>query len=142
MPKLEYFLVCESCSIDQATNRISLFNIIEEVQSGPPSSGDGMPIAQMVAVSCWNREDGDEDQDFQLTLRVHPPEGEYKDFRLNFRMDRPRHRFTIRLSGGVPAGASGTLRFETLLNDRHVADHVVLVHAPGREATAETPPLT
>lgn len=130
MPKLEYFLVCESCSIDQATNRISLFNIIEEIQSGPSPSPDAVPIAQMVAVSCWNRVDDDAGRDLQLTLRVHPPGDEPKDFFLNFQMDRPRHRITMRLSGPVQKGASGELRFELLLNGKHEANHIVIVHAP------------
>ncbi len=30
MPKLEYFLICESVSVDQDTNRLSLFNVLED----------------------------------------------------------------------------------------------------------------
>ena len=32
MPRLEYFIVCESISTDQETNRVSLFNVLEDLQ--------------------------------------------------------------------------------------------------------------
>jgi hypothetical protein len=32
MAKLEYFLICESMSTDRETNRVSLFNVLEDLQ--------------------------------------------------------------------------------------------------------------
>lgn len=91
MPKLEYFLVCESSSVHRETNRISLFNVVENIQ---PATADvaGHVIAQMVAVSARNKEPDDDGQDFQIIVRVHPPAGECVDFPMNFVMDRPRKR--------------------------------------------------
>jgi hypothetical protein len=127
MPKLEYFLVCESVSTDRETNRVSLFNIIEEVQlSAAP--GSGYIIAQFVAVACWNRMPADEGKDYQATLRIHSPGEESIDFPLNFQMERPRHRLTFRFQG-LPAVRPGDLRFELLVNGQHTADHIVTVHA-------------
>ena len=124
MPRLEYFVVCESIAIDGETNRVSLFNIIEDIE--PVSKGTPGPIlAQMVAVSCWNQQERDENEDFQVILRIHGKET--KDFPMNFRMERPRQRLIQRLQG-VPAMEPGHLRFELLLNGRHAADHVVAVH--------------
>lgn len=140
MPKLEYFVVCESISVDRETNRVSLFNIVEDIQ--PLTKGEnGHIIAQMVAISAWNREPGDEDKDFQLIVRIHAPGDDPHDFPLNFRMDRPRHRLLLRLQG-VPAQRPGELRFELLLNSQHVAAHTVNVHSPAEKATtsaADTP---
>jgi len=73
-----------------------------------------------VAVSCWNRRPGEENQDFQATLRIHAPGQETRDFSLNFKMERPRHRLSLRFQG-MPELDPGELRFELLLNGVHVA---------------------
>ena len=90
MPTLEYFLICESMSTDQETNRVSLFNVLEDLQvrMADTSHKQQVPVAQLVAVACFNRELGDEDQDFQATLRIHAPGQESKDLPLNFTMER------------------------------------------------------
>jgi hypothetical protein len=133
MPSLEYFLVCESVSTDQETNRVSLFHILEDFQLASPGS-PGVVLAQFAAVSCWNREEGDEERDFQALLRIHPPGGEAKEIAMNFRMERPRQRLTLRFLG-IPKMEPGQLRFELLLNGRHVAWHTVNVFAPTESAS-------
>ena len=134
MPKLEYFLVCESVSIDQETNRVSLFNIIEDIQ--PATRGtSGVIIVQLVAASCWIRAPGDEDKDFQAILRIHASEEEPKDFAMNFRMEKPRQRLSLRIQG-APQSKPGNLRFELLLNGQHAAEHTVVVHPPVRSETS------
>jgi hypothetical protein len=135
MPKLEYFLVCESVSTDQETNRVSLFNILEEVQvlTGDTPPQLGVSILQFIAFSCWNREPGDEDRDLQLIVRLHVPGNEERvDFPLNFHMDRPRHRVAMRFQG-LPKAEPGDLKFELLLNGEHVAWHTVQVRALANE---------
>ena len=47
MAELEYFLVAESVSVDQLTNRISLFNVVEQVAA----SKFPVTIPQIVAVA-------------------------------------------------------------------------------------------
>ena len=69
MPKLEYFLVSESVSVDQLTNRTSLFNILEEVRANKFPA----VIPQVVVTSAWNREIGDEDIDYQVKVRISLP---------------------------------------------------------------------
>ncbi len=126
MPKMEYFVVCESISIDHQTNRVSLFNIIEDLQPvGPEVQGD--IIGQFVAVSSWNKSPEDEGKDFQVIHRIHTSGGEPKDFSLNFRMENPRQRLVLRIQG-IPPVHPGILRIELLLNGLHFADHVVTVH--------------
>ena len=126
IPKLEYFVVCESISIDRETNRVSLFNIVEDIQPMGPAT-PGPIVAQFVAVSCWIRQPGDEGRDFQVIHRIHTSDEEHKDFPMNFRMEGPRQRLLLRIQG-VPPVRTGSLRFELLLNGEHVADHVVTVH--------------
>jgi hypothetical protein len=98
----------------------------------------GLPVASLVAVSCWNRDPGDEDQDFQAALRIHPPNQDSKDFTMNFKMDRPRHRLSLRFQR-VPKLEPGELRFELLLNGEHVAWHTVNVLPVSRLPEVPTP---
>lgn len=144
MPKLEYFLICESISTDQETGRVSLFNVLEDLQVAPLETPmqPHLPVVMFVAVSCWNREPGDEDRDFQVTLRIHPPaqDQESKDFSMNFKMERPRHRLSLRFQG-MPRVEPGELRFELLLNGEHVAWHTVNVFPPANNASG-VPPST
>jgi hypothetical protein len=136
MPKLEYFVVCDSISIDQQTNRVSLFNIVEDLQPvGPGIQSD--IIAQLVAVSSWNKVPEDEGKDFQVIHRIHTSDGEPKDFPMNFRMENPRQRVVLRIQG-MPPMHPGSLRIELLLNGQHIADHIVTVH-PTIISTATRP---
>lgn len=138
MPKLEYFLICESMCTDQETNRVSLFNVLEDLQVWPPGTAPQQQplVPHFVAVSCWNREPGDEDKDFQAILRIHPPNGESKDFSLNFKMERPRYRLSLRFQG-MPKLDPGVLKFELLLNGQHVAWHTVNVFSAEPASSSE-----
>jgi hypothetical protein len=138
MPSLEYFLICESISTDQETNRISLFNVIEDLQVAPPetappeTAAQQFAISHFVAVCCWNREPEDEDKEFQATLRIHAPGQQPKDFSMNFTMEHLRHRLSLRFQG-IPKTQPGKLRFELLLNGDHVAWHTVNVFSSKSE---------
>jgi len=144
MPKLEYFLVCESVSVDRDTNRISLFNVIEEIHVA--KAGDditGPVLSNFVAVSCWNREEGDEDQDYQAMLRIRLPvaEGDSadapKEMPMNFQMRSSRQRLLMRLAtANVPFVPNGKLKFQLLLNGDHCAEHEISVigHDSGNAA--------
>ncbi len=129
MPNLEYFLVCESISTDQETNRVSLFNVLEDLQVLAQGHA-GILLSQLIAVSCWNHEPDDEGKDFQQIVRIHSPGStEPKDFPVNFQMERPRQRISVRFQG-MPKLQPGPLKFELLLNGEHVAWHTVNVTEP------------
>lgn len=149
MPKLEYFLVCESVSTDRDTNRVSIFHVVEELRppkielpnTGPktsssaalrpvPASEYGHILAQLVAVCCWYQTDDDADKDFQAMLRLRTPEGTTHDFPMNFTMNSRRQRLLFHLQG-IPPLMPGELAFEILLNGEHKAEHIVTVHPPG-----------
>ena len=65
MPKLEYFLICESIVIDQDRNLASAFNILEEVSCPIPTL-----IPQVVALSTWRLQPEDQDCDFQVGFEL------------------------------------------------------------------------
>jgi len=120
MARMEFFLVSEELSVDQQTNRLSLFNVLEQIAS------PNFPLVLLtaVAVSLWVADPGDDINDFQCTLRVIPPNGEPRDFPSNFRFRSNRHRVIQRLQG-FPINEPGVLRFEVLLNGVYQASHEI-----------------
>ena len=120
MPKLEYFIVAESVSIDQTTNCISIFHVLEQINIREFPT----PLRQLTAIAHWNAEKVDIDRDFQVTIVVTPPGDEPKEFHQNFRIIRPRHR-TIANLVGLPLTQPGTLTIEIRLNGEHKAYHTI-----------------
>lgn len=129
MPKLEYFLVSESLSVDQETNNVSVFSILEEFS--------GKQIPRLVATSSWNIEPNEQDRDYQVTLTIRLPGGETlpesNDFKVNFTTQRKRHRVFQHVHG-LKLEKAGDLVFEVLLDGKRQATHTVTIHAPGEDA--------
>jgi hypothetical protein len=127
MPKLEYFVVSQSISIDQDLNQVSVFSILEEVSI--PKSGPAF-IPQVVALSSWILEPEDEGQDFQVTLEVISPGAEAPEetqkFSVNFTGSKKRHRIYNRILG-LPVQQIGDVVFRLLLNGDHKASHTLTV---------------
>lgn len=132
MPSLEYFLVAEDLAVDQTTNRLSLFNVLDSFQA----ARFPLLIPKCAAVALWKKEAADEGRDFQSVVRITTSTGETHQVETNFRMTTQRHRIMNRLQG-MAIRAAGDLRFELLLNGEHTASHVVLVEARPLE---ELPP--
>ena len=124
MPKLEYFLVSESVSVDQQTNRASLFNILDEVRENQfPTI-----IPQVVVTSAWNYESGDENIDYQVKVRMSlPDEEKSKDIPVNVKIEKSRHRLFLQLVN-LQIKQPGELKFEVFINDEYTASHTVLIH--------------
>ncbi len=126
MPRLEYFLVAESLSVDAATNRVSIFNVLEEVPV-PIVPGFPVPLPSMVAIACWVAEPGDETRDFQASFAAHVPgEPEPRRFEVNFRMLQRRARTVLTLQW-LPLTAPGEMLLEVSLNGRAVAHHSISI---------------
>ncbi|MGL4552496.1 MAG: DUF6941 family protein [Gemmataceae bacterium] len=71
MADLAYFLVAESAVVDQTTNRVSVFHLVEEV-AFPAFPGH---IPQLVAVTCWKCPDREQGPRIPLRLQVRFPDG-------------------------------------------------------------------
>jgi len=133
---MEFFVVSEDLSVDQQTNRVSLFNVLEQI------AGPNFPLVlpSAAAISLWVAEAGDEGRDFQCMLRIILPNARQHDFTSNFRFGARRHRVIQRLQG-FPIDEPGVLRFEVLLNGEHKASHEVdvsRIDASDLPPTAET----
>lgn len=122
MPRLEYFVVAESVSVDQTTNRVSVFNILEELQT----ANFPVIVPQMVAICGWNILPAEIGQDYQVVIRIIAPGEAPRDQRTNFTARHVRQRIFTQVVG-LPLAREGELRFEVTLNDRHEASHTVSV---------------
>ncbi len=124
MAKLEYFIVCESTSVDAENNRISLFHVLEDIFP------DGFPyvLPRIEAVSLWNLDPQDADTDFQVTLEVYLP-GNPAGVLIPMNLSKGvrRCRAAVALMN-IPLDRSGELRFEVKLNGLRGATHIVSVH--------------
>jgi hypothetical protein len=128
---MEYFAVCESVAVDQETNRVSLFHIVEDIHLSQGAQ-TGTPLVQMVAISSWNRTDDDAGKDYQAILKICPPGNvDTQEFRMNFVMERAHHRLLMRIQG-VPPLVPGRLDFELWLSgeSKPCARHAITVHGP------------
>ncbi len=129
MPKLEYFLVAESISIDRDTNQISLFNVLEEVAFS--RSTEHWAIPQLVACSSWKCEQEDLNQDFQVAVEIVQPnrDGSKKEtnrYSVNFTAAGPRNRICLHY-GNLPIHAPGDIVFTLLLNGEQRATQTLTV---------------
>ena len=125
MPELEYFVVAESVSIDQDTNRVSLFNVLETIESDLPHQ-----IAQFTAVAVWLSQQVEEGRDCQAMLKVRVP-GEDKDreFPVNFTVISLRNRTIIQVEG-LTVPQHGDVKFSLFLNGVYAASHTISVVPP------------
>lgn len=123
MTHLEYFLVAESVAVDQATNRISLFNVLEEITT----SKECAIVPALVIVSAWyDDEEGDKPRAHTLTARLKIPgqdDSPIVSCEFTIHPNR-RHRVLNRMSG-LTLSQSGILEFEVLLDGAHQATHRV-----------------
>lgn len=129
MARLEYFIVCESSSVDSETNQLSLFHILDDVF--PAIYPEYLP--NIDAVCLWILEPDDEEIELRAILHVKPPGVPVgPKFPMSFSKGSRRYRAIISISN-IPLNQSGELTFEVLLNDIHAASHTVTVHDLGSE---------
>ena len=133
MAKLEYFIVCESTSVDAASNRISLFHVLEDIFP------DQYPylLPRIEAVSLWNLDPEDANTDFQATLEIRiPGQSQAVGFPMNLSKGSMRYRAALEVTS-IPLLCSGELRLEVKLNGMHGATHIVKVHDTPALKTSE-----
>ena len=132
MPRLDYFLVADSVSVDKDRNTLSVFHVLEEWPSRLP-----LVIPSLVAVSSWTLEAEDMGRDFQATLEIRSPSKrqlpDFESFSVNFTADRRRYR-TSHFVRGLRVEEAGELEFRILLNGEYKASHYVWIVAD-EEAT-------
>ena len=121
MPSLEYFLVADSVSVDQFTNTVSVFHVIEQIRA--PKFPVHIP--RFACVSSLNIEEEGFGKDYQLTVNIKNPSGkEGEPNRINFTAEKRRQRFIAHLVNFKIDGP-GQLLFELLLNEDRIVSHTI-----------------
>ena len=134
MPKPVYILCAESGSIDEKTNRVSHFNIIEKITvtreripRQTRSTPIGPPLNSMQVVSVWMRTVQDtENQEFEYELNLFLPHRSKKLIpgRGRFKFTKPLQRITIGIVGMFPLTRSGLMKVQCRI--RKVSDRTWL----------------
>ena len=125
MPSLEYFVVASSYSIDQYTDRVSIFEVMETFK---PCMFPAF-VSRMALVSVWNLEQEELDGDFQVLARIFPPgQDEPESYPMNFKGTTLRQRLLFNV-GNLCLKQAGCLKIELLLNGETKAHHHIDVQA-------------
>jgi hypothetical protein len=134
MPDLELFVVADAVVIDQRTDRLSIFNVLDQLR---PRRFPAR-VTRVVALSTWLLSDADQGEDFQVLLAVTGPLGEQPNpFAQNFTGAGRGQRIIHQLVGGLVIDGPGELRFETRLNGVSKAHHSILIHEADPSEPAE-----
>ncbi len=133
MPRLEYFLVARSVSIDQDRNEVSVFGILEEIAL---SKSDPKVLPEMEALASWILDPEDQGAEFLVTLQLvgpgpgqSPSDGE---FSVAFVAEGNRQRTRMAFIG-MPIDRAGDTNFKLKLNGVEKATHVLSVHLSDEE---------
>lgn len=113
MAELEFFLACESLSVDQQTNKLSLFNILEEGRVDQEGDGGFFRVA---LASLWRFDKDELGETFEIQVIVEQPNGEEIETPvMEFQPEQRTHRVFTRMSG-LPLAGIGELEFNLFLN--------------------------
>ena len=123
MPRLEYFLVSESGSLDRNTGRVSVFNIIQE--ESPDQYPHVFPVMCMVACFIFSDEEVREKTDYQVQFVFSiPGQQEDRAFPVNFVPDSAIRHLFFQLAS-VPITQPGNITIRLTLNGEHQATHTI-----------------
>ena len=127
------FLCAEGVSIDRQSNKISAYNILEEVLA----AGFPLLLQELVLLASYSKEPGDADKT-SLTVRISSGETELfqHDAPFDFQ-DKPKARLVFRIKGLVIPSAM-PVNCEILSGGRVLSKYRIFVKAAAKP-TAENP---
>lgn len=115
-------IICGSSSIDQTTNNISLYNVVERLtltkgKTPPPSGPHAIPLQYEYIVLLQRPDPVTSKATYPLTLRVRDPKGVViNEAPLPVVFDAGKKRMRIRLQNNAfGITVAGEYRFEALL---------------------------
>ncbi len=130
--RLRLLACAETALVDQATNRASVINLLEEVVTPTLPA----VIWSVAVFTFWEREAAEADTHADLIVRLNQAPLVQTQLALTFQ-DKMRCRAVATLFG-LPLTEPGTLVFEVLLDNQVVGTWPVPVIAPPQ--VAEAPP--
>lgn len=129
MPKPSYIICCQGSSIDQTTNLVTAFQILEgfnvflrQSNDGPPEVEFGnlpMQVVPFIGISTWMRDDDDnDDQEYEHEIVLRSPGKEPKSSACStFRFTRRYQRFMTQLVVEGGWQESGDFVFESKIRE-------------------------
>jgi len=119
MSKLLWSILCKKASIDQASNNVSLFEIVDQLNlQGPPPGERILVPAQFDLATLWMRSDVDTPESDLARLTIEMPDGEIVEsstFEVNL-AQAVRHRNILSLSS-LPVHGPGLYYFNIELQE-------------------------
>jgi hypothetical protein len=114
MPKIIFSACSQLVSVDHYTNTLSLFHIIEQLNSKT------FPFLwpQMFISSLWKRENQEEGLNFESVVQFVDPSGQIKgEWRAEWAFEQPRHRHIL-LVPNAEFNNPGTYLFNIYIRKR------------------------
>jgi hypothetical protein len=131
MPSLEYFVVARSVVIDQFTNAVSVFSIVDEIVPRKlPATF--MRLTALIGLNVEQDEWGQQ-ASYRVVLRIPGQEAPLESA-FKFSLEWYRHRYAPSFIG-VKVPTAGRMDFALYVNDQEVAHHQVLIHPPDSGVT-------
>lgn len=140
--KLLWILACNSSSVDQRTNSLSLFNIMEQINVGvdpknkdsfPSKEGVFVPIPfEIVALVSKFTEDVDKDFVFSAKISSIDPNGKVlgeNPFEVNIEKGKKRMRLNIK-TNGLKVTIGGEYLFRLSIKAKGEKEYVELGEFP------------
>jgi len=121
MPRLEYFVVAETSSIDVNRNSVSIFHVLNDIYF------DSLPdsIPTLAVISGWIHSEAEirDHQESQIRIEFHMPGVDApKEFRGNLRAESRYQYYNFSLMN-VPVKQSGEIEVRLFLDDNQKATH-------------------
>lgn len=118
MPKLLFSICCQLFSIDHLSNNLSLFHIIEQLQS----SQFPFQFPQLFVASLWQRQEKEKNEKFEVKIRFLNPSHESKnEWTAEWQFASLRHRHILGASN-LTFDIPGTFTFEIYIRKKGQKD--------------------
>lgn len=121
MPRVAFFICCDSTSVDYRTNVLSIFNVFEQVNVPQDASLKNV-LLNFQLVTLWHRLEGEENGAFVQKIDAVAPSGAHiGSMETEFVLDKPRHRIVNR-GENFPFRELGTYQFKLWVKRREEAE--------------------
>ncbi len=125
MPRLEYFLVAESISLDRESDSVSIFHVLNDV----PVRSLPTRLPQLATVSAWISSDDEIREQAESQIRLEftvPGIEEPVAFRGNLTSQTRYQNYNFTFVD-VPVPEAGEMIVAIFLNDERKASHTITI---------------
>lgn len=136
MPELGFFLAAQDVSLDQHTNRVSIWNVFDEIPVREREEGEILPGLALVCLLYVTEEEIGDEFDFTYSLRLPGMEEEEQFTEFEIQPTQRRHRVVSRLQG-LSLTQGGELTFYAHLDGEQIGTYVINLEGVQQEYEPE-----